>query len=428
MFRSAETLRFLRLTRKIAPLLLFCATASLCHAQTDAVVCSKGSGSFEATFHTGVKVEVGAARRDGLATRMCQAALSWDKNDLVVAPSAAEVDIDSLGIDLGLGSPVVTFQVKQNATDCCSTLLVYSLQRPPRLLRTIAGGGSYSSEDRSLNGQVEIWTSDTSSLAGFEPPIFNKSGLAPTVVLRFVHGRLLDAGSEFQSYFDEAVASARHALTADDLRAFKSSDGRLAAAAHFSEEDQRQSETLQRTKIRVLQIVWSYLYSGREEKAWSSLAELWPAADFERIKAEIVRARGRGILTQLDGASTAGHATGNTAHVYDLRTEAPMPQISGTGRKRMPVANAASLPSATPPVPIFIAHLLEQGESEEDLVNSEMLDLTIDCAGKVRAIQSADPAFAARFKDDSAGWKFIPAMDNNRPVASRILLVVSPKR
>src|SRR5580700_3159072 len=104
MRRSAGRLPFFRLTSQIVFLGLFFAGMSVCHAQVDPVVCSAGDGSFETAFHTGVKVEVGPARRDGLAVRMCQGTLSWDKQQvLVVAPSAFEVDIDALGVDLGLG-------------------------------------------------------------------------------------------------------------------------------------------------------------------------------------------------------------------------------------------------------------------------------------------------------------------------------------
>jgi len=428
MCRSAERLGFLRLAFKIVPLLFFCAAASVSHAQVDPVVCSAGDGSFESAFPTGVKVEVGAARRDGMAVRMCQGALLWDKKSLVVAPSAFEVDIDAFGIDLSLGTPVVTFQVKEAQADCCSTLLVYSLQKPPKLLHTVTGGGFYNTSDKNLNGEVQIWTSDASSLIGFESPVFSRSELAPPVVLRFVHGKLLNVGSEFQNYFDEDAAKARSQLTPEDLRAFQNSDGRLASTAHFSQEEQRASENLLRTKLRVLQIVWAYLYSGREQEAWKTLAELWPPADLERIKAEMIRARGQGILSHVDGASTAGRPPANTVKVFDLRIRTTSQALPASGGRRVTTPPPTAVSNVASPVPIFIAHQAVEGETEDDLPASEMLDLTIDSAGKVRSVVSTDPAFAAKIKDDTAGWKFIPAMSDGQAVASRVYMVVSPKR
>ena len=57
-----------------------------------------------------------------------------------MAAEAAQVDINVLGVDFGLGRPVVAFQVKKSAADWDMTYQIYSLQKPPKLLRTIAGG------------------------------------------------------------------------------------------------------------------------------------------------------------------------------------------------------------------------------------------------------------------------------------------------
>src|SRR5258708_4255859 len=174
-----------------------------CHAQNRDVLCSNGSGKFEAEFPTGVKLRVGAARNaeGGLATRVCEAALNWDKRELVVAAKAAELDVDVFGADLGMGMPVVAFQVKKSAADCCMAYEIYSLQKPPRLLRTIAGGDFFSASDTDLDGRVEIWTADAAAVDGFENLTFGEFHFAPTVVLRFERGRLADVSSEFLPYF-----------------------------------------------------------------------------------------------------------------------------------------------------------------------------------------------------------------------------------
>jgi hypothetical protein len=69
---------------------------------------------------------------------------------------------------------------------------------------------------------------------------------------------------------------------------FKNSDGRLLAASSLPTVRQVQ---LRITKIKVLEIAWSYLYSAREREAWSALADMWPLADLDRIHAAIVSAR-----------------------------------------------------------------------------------------------------------------------------------------
>jgi len=400
--------------------------ASACHAQAGAVVCRDGSGSFEAAFLTHVTVQVGAARRDGLATRVCEGTLLWDKKKLVIAPSAAQVDVDALGIDLGLGAPVVTFQVKGADTECCMRFQIYSLQKPPKLLRTVSGGSFFSTADTDLDGQIEIWTDDAASLVGFESLNIRGPDLAPAVILRFVHGRLLDVSSEFQSYFDTEIARVRSELDPQDLRDFKNSTGRLPPTAYFSPEDLHRSESLGRTKLRVLQIVWSYLYSGREQDAWSSLGDMWPAADFDRIRAAISSARAQGIRAQVDGVSP-GIPSGAKEHteVFDVRTwSAPAPGIRWSGR----VAEDNRL-AVVPPKPILIERRAPKGQSGEWLAGSELLlDLVIDSAGKVRSAESAEPSFDIFLKSETPRWKFIPAFRAGRAVASRVYFVVSPKQ
>ena len=153
--------------RKILSFLLFWAIAGTCHAQNGAVVCHDGIGNFEAVSLTGVSVQVGAARSEGFARRACEGTLLWEKSKALIASGVTEMDVDAFGIDLGVGTPVATFQVKKAEAECCMSLEIYSLRKPPKLLRTITGGTFFSTADTDLDGQVEIWTNDTASLAGF---------------------------------------------------------------------------------------------------------------------------------------------------------------------------------------------------------------------------------------------------------------------
>jgi hypothetical protein len=105
-------IRFRRNVAALALSLFSCLTASVCHAQSHDVICRDGAGDFDTEFHTGVKVHVGAARNGELATRVCEATLSWTNQNLVITAAAAQVDVDALGVDLGLAVPVVAFQVK----------------------------------------------------------------------------------------------------------------------------------------------------------------------------------------------------------------------------------------------------------------------------------------------------------------------------
>lgn len=416
-----------RLAARIVVLMVFlCVLADACHAQDAPVVCRDGNGSFEAAFPTGVSAQADAARRDGFATHSCQGALLWDKGRLVVATGVSEVDIDAFGIDMGLGSPVTTLQVKKSAADCCMTLQIYSLRKPPKLLRTITGGSFFRTADTDLDGQIEIWTSDAASLDAFEPGGITWSEVGPTLVLRFVRGRLLDVSSEFRRYFDAQIARLQSELNSEDLREFKSSNGRLPATAYFSREDARRGESLARAKQRVVQIVWAYLYSGREEQAWAALDQMWPPADRERIRAAIVSARARGIRAQIDGTSaTSSSGAERVAEIADLRTvRTSLPDLKIDGRVPEQKTSGVSRP-----MPIWIGRRIPQGQPEQALADSGVLvDLVIDAAGKVRSAESDNPVFDQAFKNSTTQWKFIPAFREGRAVASRIYLIVEPKR
>jgi hypothetical protein len=376
------------------------------------VVCDGGDGTFDAEFSTGIKVHVGAARSGELATRACAAKLGWENQELVVATGVSQLDVDGFGVDLGDGVPVAAFQIKKSDTECCMEYRIYSLEKPPRLLRTITGGEFFSVSDVDLVGRVEIWTNGAAAVNGFENLTLGELDSAPSVVLRFAHGQLLDVSAEFQPYFDDEIARIRAGIHPQDLEDFKGSDGRLTAIASPSTAERMHH--LRMMKIKVLEIVWAYLYSGREQDAWRTLAEMWPAADIDRIRAALARARG--IHGQADGTS-AGAARGRKKHapIFDAVS------TTGPGNK-MEVIPPRAILLRRPPV----SEIQQQSLPESEL----LLDLVIDAAGKVR---SAQPGGKVKWVDPdlinaALTWKFIPAFKDGRPVASRLRLGVSPRQ
>src|SRR6185437_10123297 len=270
------------------------------------LVCDKGVGSFAAKLpdgpsNSGVTVSITAAKQvNGLAVRACQAKLTWGHHELVVAPEAAQADIDVMGADLGLDAPVVAFQIKASDADGDVKYEIYSLSKPPQLLRTIEGRDFFSAADAMLDGSVEIWTTDAAAIDGFEGLPRSLFDSPPTVVLRFEKKKLIDVSSEFRPFFDRQIADLRAELDPQQLRDFRQSDGKLSNDQPTADKP---PDSLSATKIRVLEIVWSYLYSARDRDAWNALAEMWPPADLNRIHAEIANAQSRGLRAQVDGVS-----------------------------------------------------------------------------------------------------------------------------
>ncbi len=418
--RSVLTL-FRRAKWPLALFFLSCLAASACHAQSHDVLCREGVGEFQTEFLTGVRVRVAAGRNGDLAARVCDASLSWADQTLVLTSANSEVDLDAFGVDLGLGAPVVAIQVRKSKTDCCMSYEVYSLKTPPVLLRRISGGEFFSASDTDLDGRVEIWTDDAASVAGFENLRLSDLDFAPPIVLRFTRGKLQDVGAEFRPYFDQQIAVERAKLDPQDLADFKTSDGKLAPG---SLPPVRLSH-LRSAKMKILEIVWSYLYSNREQAAWTSLADMWPAADIDRIRAAILNARAHGIRSQIDGvltATRAGHA--GLAKIFDgtiVLTSTPEMAPKGT-KPPTPI---------TPPRAILMERMPPMTPAEQELAQKEStLKLVIDSAGKVRSVEvmgNTDKVDELLLKSTS-DWKFIPAFNADQPVASQILLGVSLRR
>lgn len=421
----AFVLRWLLRLLRLPPLVLITLSLLLpcgSHAQTRDVLCRDGNGEFHAEFPTGVAVSVGPARNEGLAARVCAAELAWSDQKIAVASRAAEVDIDAFGVDLDVGAPVVALQVKASKNDCCMEYEIYSLRQPPTLVRRITGGAFFSAADTDLDGRVEIWTDDAAAIDGFENLPAGDFDLPPTVVLRFTAGRLLDVSREFRSFYDEKITFEKAKMTPADLGDFKTSDGKLNDPTPYPAT---LFVHMKATKVKILEIVWAYLYSGREEEAWRALGELWPVSDLERIRAAILSARDRGIRSQLDG----------TAKPVRRRHDVQVKIFDGT-------TYVASTPGLTPkdvkpkqeitaPRAILMERPPPATAEEMALAKTEsQVELVIDSAGKVRSVEQLGKfdAVDEGLLRSTTGWKFIPAFSEGQPVASRIMLGVSLRK
>ncbi len=405
-----------------ALLLLSFVAASPCHAQSRDVLCRDGVGDFEKEFrNTGVTVHVGAGRNQELAARVCEASLIWSNQTLVVASAVPELDVDAFGVDLGVGGPVVALQVKQSKGDCCMAYSIYTFQQPPMLVRRITGGEFFSASDTDLDGRVEIWTDDAAAVDGFENLRLRDLDFPPPIVLRFTRGKLQDVGAEFRPFFDQKITAERAKLDPQDLADFKASDGKLVPGSIPPARLSR----LRSAKMKVLEIVWSYLYSGREKDAWSSLAEMWPGADLDRIRGAISSARARGIRSQVDEvltATRAGHA--GLAKIFDGTTViTSTPELAPKGAKPpTPIV---------PPIAILMERLPPMTPAEQELAKLEAtLKLVIDAAGKVRSVEvlGNPEKIDDLLVQSTTNWKFIPAYNADQPVASEILMGVSLRK
>jgi hypothetical protein len=174
---------------------------------------------------------------------------------------------------------------------------------------------------------------------------------------------------------------------------------------------------LRLTKIKVLEIVWAYLYSGREQEAWQALTDMWPTSDFERVRAALTSARASGIPGQLDGSeSKPRFHVKKFAYVYETAGES-------SGRPEDPMdPGSLSLRADTKPQAILLRRSVV-GDALLPL-SEDKVDLVIDAAGKVRSARTVGNQ-DRDLLNKCTGWKFIPAFKDGRPVASRMRLALS---
>jgi hypothetical protein len=432
--------------------LLLSALSALSKAEGD-VVCSAGFGSFDADATTHVALSVGPPKQQtGFANRACQAKLRWDKQELVIAPAARQVDVDLMGGELESKTPVAALQIKQTDADPLMRYEIYSLAKPPQKLRTISGGDYFRAADTNLDGQIEIWTHDAGTINGFEGIPLSAFDSPPSIALRFEKQRLMDVSAEFPSRFDSQIATLRAQLDPSDLNKFKNSDGELSSAADLSGNALL---GLMSTKIKALEIVWSYLYSGREREAWQALADLWPASDLDRIRSAILDARAGGIRSDVDGVSCGPPARRKKrVAIYDSATEIVTvstlihggarggnERVTSTiaGGVNRSVVGSASVAenqgdqnqmtiwkADTQPQAIFFRRPPPPDNVPAADLNKEIVvDMVIDSAGKVWSIETVGETDKDLIRA-SAKWKFVPALKLGRPVASRLRLGITP--
>ncbi|MGC2621447.1 MAG: hypothetical protein WA414_20550 [Acidobacteriaceae bacterium] len=402
-------------------------------AATQQVVCADGNGKYEVQMDTGVTVRVSAALHHGFAGRACSATLLWSHDQLVAVPSTAQIDIDVLGADLGFGMPVVAFQVREADDAWQASYVIYSLTRNPRLLATITGGDLYRASDADFNKRVAIWTTNAAAVNGFDGLTYADFDATPTIVLRYEKDRLTDVSAEYQTHYDKQIAQVRAQLDSKSLSGFQQSDGKLALGSVPGAELVR----LRKTKVKVLEITWDYLYSGREDQAWAELDSAWPASDVARVKAAILAARAKGIDAQVAAIAPKTSSGFLRKHPYIYET-VKTTTSRGDGDESMfpgmPPVSANSGQDDAPAqteVTTLPRYILMWGPppsgAEQSVANTQQhMVFILDETGKVRSAKMNgspdDPALLDAAKD----WKFIPAFRNGKPVACIYRMNVSP--
>ncbi len=184
------------------------------------------------------------------------------------------------GEDLfGDGNQGLVLEGFSGGAHCCYTYRIADLGERPVILGAVQNETPFYFFRDKASGQYRIMTSD--GAFDYFDDLCHACTPFPRVVLQATADGLRDVSPQFTEQYDSEIAFARAKIAQGE-------------AGKFVESDFRDARPI------VLEIAFSYLYSGRDAQAWQVLDEMWPAHDRERIKKLIVDTRAKGLLSKLE--------------------------------------------------------------------------------------------------------------------------------
>lgn len=216
----------------------------------------------------------------------CRAVLTPTSGKRVTIAYEWALTVDPIsGADLnGDGKPELVLEGYSGGLHCCYTYAIVSLGPTPQVLHAFQNTAPVKFEKQS-DGSVLIRAAD-GVFDYFLIP--HTDAVIPQLVLKLEGNDLVDVSANYPEVYDKDIAHARGLLAADEIERFRKSNF----------HDKLYTDQIP-TVHKVLTIVLDYVYSGREEKAWQALDELWPPSDAARIKSLITERRHRGMLSNL---------------------------------------------------------------------------------------------------------------------------------
>jgi hypothetical protein len=183
---------------------------------------------------------------------------------------------DLTGRDItGEGNPDVVIETYSGGAHCCFSTIVYDLgPTPTEVLRTPESNCSGYFEDLDNDSVLEFITCD--DLFSYQYCCFAGSPAVKVIMKYYPGDGYLPASTSFRRLYAEDITN--HTAAAEK-----------APPGEYCEWDET-------NKCAVLPVVLDYLYSGQWDMAWSELDRLYPHADRETFKEEIIQAAGMSEL------------------------------------------------------------------------------------------------------------------------------------
>ncbi|HTS38224.1 MAG TPA: hypothetical protein VMH04_21300 [Candidatus Solibacter sp.] len=224
--------------------------------------------------------------KDQDADPRCRAVLTAANGKKITIAYEWALNVDPVsGSDFnGDGTPDLVLSGYSGGLHCCYVYEIVSLGKTPQELHTFQNPVPITFEKQS-DGTVLIRASD----GVFDYFIIpHADAFIPQLVLKLDGNNLVDVSAKYPEVYDREIDQARSQLTPEELEKFKKSNF----------HDKLYTDQIP-TVRKVLTIVLDYVYSGREDKAWQALEEMWPDGDASRVKSLISERRNRGMLSNL---------------------------------------------------------------------------------------------------------------------------------
>ncbi|HET7107813.1 MAG TPA: hypothetical protein VFI38_13465 [Candidatus Acidoferrum sp.] len=211
--------------------------------------------------------------------------------------STFEIPISERDVS-GDGIPDLVLEGFSGGLHCCWTYYVISLGPKPGLLLKFENGreASFHEDEKGRGFHIEMEDGAFDYFDG----LCHACTPFPFVILKIDSNRLVDISPDYTDAYDDVVKESRAALTAQDL---------AEVAAMTTNPSESHAAGVRNAIRRMLEIVFAYLYSGREALARQELRTMWPQFDQDRMWNLIQQQRAEGILRYVDRAPTAQPAT-----------------------------------------------------------------------------------------------------------------------
>ena len=180
------------------------------------------------------------------------------------------------GTDItGEGNPDVVIETYSGGAHCCFSTIVYDLGAAPlEVLHAPESNCSGYFEDLDNDGTLEFITCDDG--LAYRYCCFAGSPMVKVIMKYYPGEGYLPASTKFRSVYADDIT--KHTAAAEK-----------AVAGEYCEWDET-------TKCAVLPVVLDYLYAGQWDTAWSEFARLYPYADRDTFKDEIIQSVGMSAL------------------------------------------------------------------------------------------------------------------------------------